>query len=69
MAIPLSLPMSWILGWRFGRIMIPVPATYLPEMGAVLWWLLLVLLVSVLATLWPALRATRIPTAAALAYE
>jgi putative ABC transport system permease protein len=68
-AVPLSLPMSVALGQAFGRIMIPVPLRLAPEPAGVGLWLLVVVGVSLAATLWPAARATRIPTAAALAYE
>jgi putative ABC transport system permease protein len=69
LAVPLSLPMSVILGRRFGRVMMPVAARYVPEAAGVLGWLAVVLVVSVVACAWPAWRATRIPTARALAYE
>lgn len=69
LAIPLSLPMSWVLGQAFGRVMLRVSVPPLPQLAAVLEWLLVVLVVSLAACAWPALRATRIPTAAALAYE
>ncbi len=68
-AIPLSVPMSVILGEAFGRIMLPVPTRWTPEPAGVAVWLGLVVAVSLLACLWPAVRATRVPTAAALAYE
>jgi putative ABC transport system permease protein len=68
-AVPLSLPMSLALGRAFGRIMLPIPITYVPNVGGVLNWLVVVAVVSVLACAWPAWRATRITTAAALAYE
>jgi putative ABC transport system permease protein len=68
-AIPLSVPMSVLLGQAFGRIMLPVPLRFAPEMTGVLLWLALVVGVSVVACAWPAFRATRITTAAALAYE
>lgn len=69
LAVPLSIPMSVILGRAFGRIMLPVPVVYLPHVAGVLSWLAVVVVVSVLACAWPAWRATRITTAAALAYE
>ena len=69
LALPLSVPMSAVLGVAFGRIMLPVPITLVPEPSAVVQWLGLVLLVAVVACAWPAFRATRVPTAAALAYE
>ena len=68
-AIPLSVPMSLVLGKAFGRIMLPVPVTFVPELTGVLRWLAVVVIVSVVASAWPAFRATRITTARALAYE
>jgi len=61
--------MSVVLGLRFGRAMFPLPVRYFPEPSGVLIWLGVVLVVSLAACAWPAFRATRIPTAAALAYE
>lgn len=69
LAIPLSLPMSVVLGRAFGRIMLPLAVTWMPEVAGVLQWLGVVLVVSVVACAWPAWRATRITTRAALAYE
>jgi putative ABC transport system permease protein len=68
-AIPLSLPMSVVLGKAFSGIMFPVPITFMPEPIGVFRWLALVIAVSITACAWPALRATRITTASALAYE
>ncbi|MBV9880640.1 MAG: ABC transporter permease [Gemmatirosa sp.] len=68
-AVPVSRPISLALGWAFGRIMFPVSPSVLPGWGAVSVWLAVVMVVSVAACAWPAWRATRIPTAAALSYE
>ena len=68
-ALPLSIPMSVVLGRAFGRIMLPVPVTLLPQLSGVAQWLGVVLLGSTLACAWPAIRATRITTATALTYE
>jgi putative ABC transport system permease protein len=68
-AIPLSVPMSVVLARAFARVMIPLPVTLVPELRGVLEWLGVVLVVSVLASAWPAWRASRVTTAAALAYE
>ena len=68
-AVPLSLPISVLLGRAFGRILLPVPTSFVPQGGAVAVWLALAVVVSVLACAWPALRATRTPIVAALAYE
>jgi putative ABC transport system permease protein len=69
LAIPLSLPMSIALGEAFGRVMLKVPVHLLPNRQGVLQWLGVVAVVSIVACAWPARRATRITTAAALAYE
>jgi ABC-type lipoprotein release transport system permease subunit len=61
--------MSVALQWMFGRTMLAVPFTLVPQPAGAAAWLGLVLLVSLVATAWPAVRATRVPTAAALAYE
>ena len=66
LAIPLSLPMSIALGNAFGRVMLKVPVHLVPEPAGVLRWLGVVVVLSLLACAWPALRATRITTAAAL---
>ncbi len=68
-AIPLSIPASVIIGKVFGSIMFPVPVTFVPQWGAVLEWLVVVVVVSIAACAWPALRATRITIARALSYE
>lgn len=69
LAIPLSLPVSIVLGEAFGRIMLPVPLTYIPEFSGIVEWFGVVLVVSLVACAVPAWRATRITTRAALAYE
>ena len=70
LAVPLSIPMTVILGKVFGRIMMPVRQTSLiPEASGMLIWLAVVVGVSLIACAWPAWRATRVTTAAALAYE
>jgi putative ABC transport system permease protein len=68
-AIPLSAPMSVILSRAFGRIMFPVPARLEPQLSGVISWLVVVIVVSLVACAWPALRAMRVPTARALSYE
>ena len=68
-AIPASVPMSIVLGEAFGRVMLPVPVIYFPEAAGVLKWLAVVLVVSVVASAFPAWRAMRVPARTALAYE
>ena len=69
LAIPLSLPMSVALERAFGRVMLPVPVRLVPELSGVLLWLGVVVVLSLIACAWPAIRATRITTASALAFE
>lgn len=68
-ALPLSVPMSVILGKAFGRVMLPVPVILLPEWAGVVRWLAVVIGVSLVSCAWPAIRAMRVTTASALAYE
>jgi putative ABC transport system permease protein len=53
----------------FSRIMLRAPVTYVPNTPGVGIWLVLAVVVSLLACAWPARRAMRVPTAAALAYD
>ena len=68
-SIPLSIPMTLVLADAFGKVMFPAPAPLLPDARGVIGWLVMVVVVSVAACAWPAQRATRIPTSAALSYE
>lgn len=49
--------------------MIPVPVHYVPDVGGMLLWLIVVVVVSAVSSAWPARRAVGVPTATALAYE
>ncbi len=68
-SLPLSIPISAVLTDAFGRVMFTVSTLYVPAAGTALRWLALMMFVSVLACAWPARRATRVSTAAALSYE
>jgi putative ABC transport system permease protein len=69
LSLPLSVPVSVVLGQAFGRIMFAVPTALTPETDGALRWLALVTVVSVLACAWPAWQAMRMPVARALQYE
>jgi putative ABC transport system permease protein len=69
LSLPLSVPVSVVLGQAFGRIMFAVPTALMPDLGGALRWLALVTAVSVLACVWPAWQAMRMPVAKALQYE
>lgn len=49
--------------------MLRVPVILVPEPAAMLRWLAVVVGVSIVACAWPAYRAMRVTTAAALSYE
>jgi putative ABC transport system permease protein len=69
LSLPLSLPVSVLLGEAFGRVMFAIPTSLTPEPGGALRWLGLVTAVSVLACAWPARQAMRMPVVSALQYE
>jgi putative ABC transport system permease protein len=68
-ALPLSLPMSVALGEAFGRVMLEVPVILVPNPAGMLRWFAVVVIVSIVACAWPAYRAMRVSTRAALSYE
>ncbi|MEP7382216.1 MAG: FtsX-like permease family protein [Gemmatimonadota bacterium] len=69
LAIPISVPISAALAVAFGRIMLRVPVTFVPEPNGILAWLGLVVGASVVGCAWPAVRAMRMPVAGALGWE
>jgi putative ABC transport system permease protein len=69
LSLPLSVPVSVLLGEAFGSVMFAVPTSLTPEPGGALRWLALVTAVSVLACAWPAWQAIRMPVVKALQYE
>lgn len=69
LSLPLSLPVSVLLGDAFGKVMFAIPTSLTPEVGGALRWLGLVTTVSVLACAWPARQAMRMPVVKALQYE
>jgi putative ABC transport system permease protein len=68
-AVPLSVPMTYVLGQAFGRVMFPVPPRFTPPATAFVVWAGTAIVVAAAACLWPAWQATRITVAKALAYE
>jgi putative ABC transport system permease protein len=69
LSLPLSVPVSVLLGEAFGRVMFAIPTSLTPEPSGALRWLALVTAVSVLACAWPARQAMRMPVVKALQYE
>jgi putative ABC transport system permease protein len=69
LSLPLSVPVSVLLGEAFGHVMFAIPTSLTPEPSSALRWLALVTAVSVLACAWPARQAMRMPVVKALQYE
>jgi putative ABC transport system permease protein len=68
LAVPFSYPGGRLLSDLVGQTM-HVPFNYSYSVGGVVAWLLIVIVLSTLASLWPALRATRVSVREALVYE
>ncbi|MFW6079117.1 MAG: FtsX-like permease family protein [Gemmatimonadota bacterium] len=68
LAVPLSIPVTLIVGHGFGEIMLNAPVPFAIAPAGLAIWPLLVLVISSLASLRPAVKATRRSTAEALAY-
>jgi putative ABC transport system permease protein len=69
LAVPLSFPGAFFLGNAIGDSLITVPLEFSYSTEGVALWLLIVVALSALASLWPALRATRVSVREALVYE
>jgi len=69
LAVPLSVPGSHLLGHLVGLALLEVPLEFAYATGGMGLWLLIVLGLSALASLLPALRATQISVRQSLAYE
>ena len=69
LAIGLSLPISIVLARNIGISFMnyPMPATYSP--GGIFAWAALVIVISIIASFLPALRAVRLTVTQVLAYE
>ncbi len=69
LALPLSLPGARLFSDVIGEAVLRVPLDFEYSAGGVILWLLIVAVLSALASLWPALQATRVSVREALAYE
>jgi putative ABC transport system permease protein len=69
LAVPLSYPGARLFSQAVGWIFFDLALDFSYSVAAALLWLVLVLLLSALASLGPALRATRVSVREALAYE
>jgi putative ABC transport system permease protein len=68
-AVPLSYPSAVAFSNAVGDTLLLVPLEFSYSTNGVFWWLGIVAVLSTLASLWPALRATRVSVREALAYE
>jgi len=68
-AVPISLPGSRMFSDVLGNAVINFPLEFMYSVQGVLLWLAIVAVLSALASLWPALRATRVSVRESLAYE
>ena len=69
LAVPLSYPGAYFFSDAVGDALINLPLDFVYSIPGMLLWLVIVILLSTLASLWPALQATRISVREALAYE
>jgi putative ABC transport system permease protein len=69
LALPLSVPSAIAFGRVVGNTVLQTDLQFSYSAGGALLWLLIVVVISVLASLWPALGATQVSVREALAYE
>jgi putative ABC transport system permease protein len=68
-AVPISVPSARLFGDAIGDALFSLPFDFVFSLGGVGLWLGIVVALSTLASLWPALQATRVSVREALAYE
>ncbi len=69
LAIPLAIPLTHLLDNRLGSALMTLPLTYLLSTTGILAWLVIVIVLSTIASLLPARSATRLTIRDVLAYE
>ena len=69
LAAPLSYPGARAFSQLVGVALLDLPLDFSYSVGGMALWLALVIVLSALASLWPALRATRVSVRESLAYE
>lgn len=68
-ALPISIPGSMAFSSVIGETLILVPLNFHYSLNGTFLWLIIVLLLSALASIWPALQAVQVSVREALAYE
>ena len=69
LAAPLSYPGARLFSALIGQAVLDMPLAFVYSASGMLLWLLIVVVLSALASLWPALRAAQLSVRQALAYE
>jgi putative ABC transport system permease protein len=69
LALPLSYPGAVAFNWLVSNKLFRMPLDFVYSLSGMGLWLIIVVVLSALASLWPALRATRISVRESLAYE
>jgi len=69
LAVPLSAPGAYALSSVIGEAIVQIPLDFTYSVNGALLWLLIVVALSALASLWTALRATKVSVRESLAYE
>jgi putative ABC transport system permease protein len=68
-AVPISVPGAQMFNTFVGGELFSTPFDFVFSVGGLALWIVIVVVLSTLASLWPALRATRVSVREALAYE
>jgi putative ABC transport system permease protein len=69
LALPLSYPGARVFSDLIGQVILDMPLQFVYSAGGMVLWLVIVVTLSALASLWPALQAARVSVRQALAYE
>jgi putative ABC transport system permease protein len=69
LALPLSYPGARLFSDLIGDILLEMPLDFRYSTGGLALWLVIVTVLAALASLWPALQATKVSVREALAYE
>ena len=69
LSVPLSYPGARIFSGIIGKTLFQMPLDFSYSIGGMALWLIIVVVLSALASLWPALSATQVSVRESLAYE
>jgi putative ABC transport system permease protein len=69
LAVPLSYPGARVFNHLVSTTLFQIPLDFDYSFGAMVGWLVIAVILSALASLWPAMKATQVSVQEALAYE